>query len=274
MHKHYIINRVVEFHPATGTLREISRPDHVVMLNSPAGRCLLLLIERFGNIVTQQEFLEIVWKQRGMLVSSSAYYQNISILRKGLKKIGFEVDPIVTIPRIGLTLASDVEIDILEEQSKPETTEAELSVSPIGFHSSTSIGKKEEDSVADSINNRRKISFTLHAYWLSIMLFSLSILSGIGLIIYSNAKDEQFSDSYMFAASSGKCRVYLSSDIQTQAGRGKALTYVPQFADDCSTYPWVYVATYDMLPRVSVIRCDRPMTQKNQCISDYFIQAR
>lgn len=114
MHKHYIINNIVEFHPAASTLRDINNPDRVVVLNSPAGRCLLLLIDRAGSIVTQQEFLDIVWQSRGMLVSSNTYYQNISILRKGLKKIGFETDPIVTIPRIGLTLASDTQITVRE----------------------------------------------------------------------------------------------------------------------------------------------------------------
>ena len=104
MHKHYIINGLVEFHPAASTLRDLNNPDRVVVLNSPAGRCLLLLIERVGSVVTQQECMAIVWQRRGMLVSPNTYYQNISILRKGLKKAGFETDPIVTIPRIGLTL--------------------------------------------------------------------------------------------------------------------------------------------------------------------------
>src|SRR5690606_16417807 len=122
MHKHYIINNIVEFHPAASTLRDLNNPDRVVVLNSPAGRCLLLLIERAGSIVTQQEFLDVVWQSRGMLVSSNTYYQNISILRKGLKKIGFDVDPIVTIPRIGLTLASDTQITIKGACARPSET--------------------------------------------------------------------------------------------------------------------------------------------------------
>ena len=51
MHKHYIINNIVEFHPAASTLRDINNPDRVVVLNSPAGRCLLLLIDRAGSII-------------------------------------------------------------------------------------------------------------------------------------------------------------------------------------------------------------------------------
>ena len=116
MHKYYIINDIVEFHPATSTLRNLKNPDQEVVLNSPAGRCLLLLIERAGTIVTQQECMDIVWQSRGMIVSSNTFYQNIFILRKGLKKIAFDTDPIVTIPRIGLTLASDIKIVVQEAQ--------------------------------------------------------------------------------------------------------------------------------------------------------------
>ncbi|WP_230939865.1 winged helix-turn-helix domain-containing protein [Enterobacter asburiae] len=123
MHKHYIINGLVEFHPAASTLRDLNNPDRVVVLNSPAGRCLLLLIERVGSIVTQQECMDIVWQRRGMLVSPNTYYQNISILRKGLKKVGFETDPIVTIPRIGLTLASDTQITVKETQPQADEEE-------------------------------------------------------------------------------------------------------------------------------------------------------
>jgi DNA-binding winged helix-turn-helix (wHTH) protein len=67
-------------------LRDLNNHDNVIILNSPASRCLLLLIERIGSIVTQQEFLDIVWTKCGMQVSTNTFYQNISILRKGLKK--------------------------------------------------------------------------------------------------------------------------------------------------------------------------------------------
>ena len=85
MHKHYIINNIVEFHPAASTLRDINNPDRVVVLNSPAGRCLLLLIDRAGSIVTQQEFLDIVWQSRGMLVSSIPITRTSPSCAKGLK---------------------------------------------------------------------------------------------------------------------------------------------------------------------------------------------
>ncbi|HKS35496.1 MAG TPA: winged helix-turn-helix domain-containing protein [Enterobacteriaceae bacterium] len=243
MHKHYIINGSVEFHPAASTLRDLNHPDCVVVLNSPAGRCLLLLIERAGSIVTQQEFLESVWLQRGMLVSSNTYYQNISILRKGLKKIGFATDPIVTVPRIGLTLSSEMQI-VIKDVPPPQ-----------------SILK------SDHVRSAR---LSTRPLWLAILM----VQAGVSLIRYGDARGNHFIDDYRFVTQLAECHIYLENEVQTQPERESALAYVGQFAEDCARYPWVYIARYSMLPRTSVIRCDRPMVETNSCISDYFIEER
>ena len=43
-----------------------------------------------------------------MKVTSNTYYQNISILRRSLIHAGLEDNTIITLPRIGLTLATGV----------------------------------------------------------------------------------------------------------------------------------------------------------------------
>ena len=86
------------------------------------------------------------------------------------------------------------------------------------------------------------------------------------------ATENRFVEDYRFAASVGACRVYLANDIQTHAERASALTYVEQFKAECAQYPWVYISWYALLPRASVIRCDRPMKEPNRCISDYFLK--
>ncbi|WPM85044.1 hypothetical protein QNH14_00545 [Apirhabdus apintestini] len=63
--------------------------------------------------------MDEVWKKSKVLVSSNTFYQNISILRKGLKRIGIEEDIIVTIPRVGLTLDSQCQIRILDCVPEP-----------------------------------------------------------------------------------------------------------------------------------------------------------
>ncbi|HCM9195076.1 TPA: winged helix-turn-helix domain-containing protein [Enterobacter cloacae subsp. dissolvens] len=255
MHKYYIINGVVEFHPAASTLRDLNNPEQVVVLNSPAGRCLLLLIERAGSIVTQQECMDIVWQRRGMMVSSNTYYQNISILRKGLKKVGFETDPIVTIPRIGLTLASDTQITIKETQLPSAEPDAPVQT------------VQEEVSVPQPVAPAVK-----RRIWLPGVLLGLLLFISVVVISHSRAHDNYFVDGYRFTTMMGECRLYFARDIETPHDRDKALSYAAPFKDECSSYPWVYISGYTLLPRASVIRCDRAMTEPNRCMSDYFIQ--
>ncbi|MEH3480853.1 winged helix-turn-helix domain-containing protein [Enterobacter cloacae] len=255
MHKYYIINGVVEFHPAASTLRDLNNPEQVVVLNSPAGRCLLLLIERAGSIVTQQECMDIVWQRRGMMVSPNTYYQNISILRKGLKKVGFETDPIVTIPRIGLTLASDTQITIKETQLPSAEPDAPVQT------------VQEEVSVPQPVAPAVK-----RRIWLPGVLLGLLLFISVVVISHSRAHDNYFVDGYRFTTMMGVCRLYFARDIETPHDRDKALSYAAPFKDECSSYPWVYISGYTLLPRASVIRCDRAMTEPNRCMSDYFIQ--
>lgn len=270
MHKHYIINNIVEFHPAASTLRDINNPDRVVVLNSPAGRCLLLLIERAGSIVTQQDFLDIVWQRRGMLVSPNTYYQNISILRKGLKKIGFDVDPIVTIPRIGLTLASDTQIVIKE----PATPAPEMAVPETAVQVQDTADLRLNEEPGENALPERD-SRLARARWLAGMLMILLVLlMSVGIIGHSNARENRFIEDYRFATTIGACHVWLAKGIQTQSERAKALAYVDQFKAECADYPWIYISWYELLPRASVIRCDKPMKEPNRCISDYFIEDR
>lgn len=255
MHKYYIINGVVEFHPAASTLRDLNNPEQVVVLNSPAGRCLLLLIERAGSIVTQQECMDIVWQRRGMMVSPNTYYQNISILRKGLKKVGFETDPIITIPRIGLTLASDTQITIKETQLPSAEPDAPVQT------------VQEEVSVPQPVAPAVK-----RRIWLQGVLLGLLLFISVVVISHSRAHDNYFVDGYRFTTMMGECRLYFARDIETPHDRDKALSYAAPFKDECSSYPWVYISGYTLLPRASVIRCDRAMTEPNRCMSDYFIQ--
>lgn len=261
MHKYYIINGIVEFHPAASTLRDLNNPEQVVVLNSPAGRCLLLLIERAGSIVTQQECMDIVWQRRGMMVSPNTYYQNISILRKGLKKAGFETDPIVTIPRIGLTLASDTQITIKEAQLPSAEPEAPVQT------------VQEEDGVPQPVAPVTPVApVAKRRFWLGGALLALLLIISVSVISYSRPHDSYFVDGYRFTTMMGECRLYFARDIETPQDREKALAYAAPFKDECSSYPWIYISGYSLLPRASVIRCDRAMTEPNRCMSDYFIQ--
>ncbi|MDU4942019.1 MAG: winged helix-turn-helix domain-containing protein [Mixta calida] len=106
----YCINNNVIFDPVNHTLTSSKfYPEKDMKINQPASRCLALLIERRGDIIKQDEFMNEVWRKHGMEVTVNTLYQNISILRKTLKRAGIDENIIITVPKKGITLSARVE---------------------------------------------------------------------------------------------------------------------------------------------------------------------
>lgn len=290
MHNHYIINGTVEFHPATSTLRDLNNHDNVIILNSPASRCLLLLIERIGSIVTQQEFLDIVWTKCGMQVSTNTFYQNISILRKGLKKMGLDEELVVTISRVGLTLASGVYIKKLTSEQQVETSpmpsnginfdetlqERTLKTQPplsIQDDGESAITENEEIQPPEHPETRRKTGCR-HSLPGVMTGALLTIILSVGFLATSRYVEgqNQYFSHYDFLKTIEGCHIHLSGAIISDKERSSALRRASQFLENCTNYPWVYVTRFPLLPRTSVIRCDKQMNEPNSCVSDYFFE--
>ncbi|WP_058912482.1 winged helix-turn-helix domain-containing protein [Entomohabitans teleogrylli] len=94
-----------------------------IILNDPTARCFQLLIERYGKVVSRDDFLEEVWMSKGIVVSHNTFYQNISLLRKSLKKAGVTQDIIITVRRKGFTLAPGTVVNYVKMLS-PEQLES------------------------------------------------------------------------------------------------------------------------------------------------------
>ncbi|ANS40619.1 winged helix-turn-helix domain-containing protein [Serratia inhibens] len=101
-------NRCLISHLTNGSQRGI------VKINLPVCRCLSMLIESQGEIVSQEKFIDNVWRKNGIEVSTNTFYQNISLLRKNLKTAGINNDIIITIPKKGLKLSKSVVIEKLD----------------------------------------------------------------------------------------------------------------------------------------------------------------
>ena len=124
MENYYLIDGRLCFYPVTNVLRPLDDSIAEVILSKPASRCFLLLIERQGEVVSHDDFINEVWGKKGIIVTKNTYYQSISILRKRLKALGFDDDVIVTLPRKGLILSEEVAI-IKQSDLNPESVEAE-----------------------------------------------------------------------------------------------------------------------------------------------------
>ena len=287
MHNFYIINDMVEFHPVASTLHNLHNPNNTVTLNSPASRCLLLLIKNEDTVVSQQEVMDSVWGEIGMTVSPNTYYQNISVLRKGLKKIGLSEETVITIPRIGLTLAAGTRIMKRDINTPVIHSHDELFGNDLSTHleakapESTTNRAEKTEGVADrmshtTINSESSKQPTVEKddfiFWSGTAFLTLLLLMSI--ISNLNEKDYNYFSDYEQVDSAGNCVFYLpEKTLATNSEKDiKALTYIQYFKSRCQRYPWVYISLYPNMPRVSVIQCDKEIEKSHTCIADYFLE--
>lgn len=100
----FLIGDVVGFD--TDTFMLIARDDASlsVPLGATAGRCLQVLLNADGEIVTKRTLLAQGWEQYGAVVSENNLSQSIVRIRKGLQQLGADPASLITLPRIGYRL--------------------------------------------------------------------------------------------------------------------------------------------------------------------------
>lgn len=111
-----MINHEIVFNANMNELRPLSGDGECVILNAPTARCLLLLLQNSGKVISRDEFLAAVWENRGVVVSQNTFYQNISLLRKSLLKAGLSEDIIITVRQKGFSVAPDTLIIPLSDE--------------------------------------------------------------------------------------------------------------------------------------------------------------
>ncbi|AKJ41379.1 winged helix-turn-helix domain-containing protein [Pragia fontium] len=254
MEKSYLINNTILFYPERSLL--VSRDDSssAVTLNMPASMCFLLLIERQNGVVTQREFFKEVWENHGSYVTANTFYQNISILRKGLKAVGLQEELIKTVPKIGLTLSKSVSVVAYEgghdtHVAEPVSTVESVVSSPMLPQSNMIVGRR--------------------FLWL-LTCCAVFIFFGLSWWSYSSyiGEGEYFSD-YQYLDKIGDCTFY---------ARGKNtnnyITFIQENKVTCPPGHFSYLTIYRTTPRVSVITCDKAIsTHGVYCESKYYMKA-
>lgn len=129
----YIINKSVVFNSDEGTLCLYENDQIITRLTKPATRLLLELIKNERNNVAREELLQNVWISYGFTASNASLNNYISELRKAFNQLGEQREIIVTIPKFGFRLESEVNIpeqrklpaapDIWKEKKEEHSTE-------------------------------------------------------------------------------------------------------------------------------------------------------
>lgn len=249
MQKSYVINDAVIFYPDEHRLVKKDDPSVDILLNIPASRCLALLIEREGDLITQKEFFAEVWESQGTYVTQNTFYQNISLLRKALKSAGLVDNPIKTVLKRGMTLAETINVTTLEDPSQVASMEKNFPDRP------------------PSIKNTWLIPVTLKIKWLYLLLLALFTLFSLGYYQEKQSNIDLFA-SYKRYGEINDCQIMIpdevaTTDIYTSFLKSKPIS--------CQGKSIVYLTADREVPHISMIQCTQDIhSQAAKCHSSSY----
>ncbi|QPT13560.1 winged helix-turn-helix domain-containing protein [Serratia rubidaea] len=259
MSKGYLINNVLEFWPEEHSLVSRGAERKTISINVPASRCFLLLLERRSDLVPQHDFFNFVWGDAGDTVPPNTLYQNISILRRGLKAIIEQpVDLVVTVPKQGFKLnegAEVVEIDSVNKAVPNAILPLEDKESTAN-KSSPQLNEAPLPAVTIREGNLRR--------WYAMLALLLLAITAAHYYLLTREKDfTPYFNSYTALKNSGQCHIYVNDDAEDYTIHQKALQMINL---NCRLYPYVYVTAYQFIPVVSLITCNKPFDERKKTL--------
>ncbi|WP_297198263.1 hypothetical protein [uncultured Pluralibacter sp.] len=105
----YHIDNKVEFDHQKCLLRSLET-DTTFTLLAAASECFLVLLMNHGHLVNKSKLIHEGWEKYGLHVSDNTFYQNILVLRKGLRTCGIDYEVIRTLPRKGLIVPETIQV--------------------------------------------------------------------------------------------------------------------------------------------------------------------
>lgn len=103
----YILDGIYDFNPSSLTIIN-NETNELVKIHNTSAKCLLLLIEKHTEIVTQKQLIHYAWGEKSNTVTHNALYQCILNLRKNFVQLGCARNIITTVPRKGLMISEEI----------------------------------------------------------------------------------------------------------------------------------------------------------------------
>ncbi len=271
----WIINDNIKFCPEKNVLVSLTKPELSVILTTPATRCLALLLESSPEVVNQKEFFDKVWGEDGMIVPANTLYQNISIIRRGLRSAGETSETLVaTVPRKGFQIHKSVKVTRVEtnvvdsdepaERMSPEAHPVDFTETPVA-----SIPDVPIESV------EKKTPRPLRRLFLPALLMVISFALGfftLHHVLRDNPEKDFFRD-YTINRTENGCHFFSQNDdIKSIGNFSRFIKIIMNTGLDCKKYPWVYFSSSSNAPALSVLVCRAPYEKKANagCMTLYF----
>lgn len=275
MAKTYSIENKVIYNPSLHTLHSKENNECITLAIS-SSLCFYVLLQNKGKIITQAELLQSVWGERGMNVTSSTLYQNISLLRKALNRLNVSDLAIQTIPKRGFMIAN--EIMVLEHNDEEEKKFNLEAPGAVTLPKDTNFNTDAEEMDCSSVDKNHNLMFFS---WLSKSCRKIPVIDLIAIFVLVTLCFVQFfsrsphnaiiSSKYNELADMNGCTVLWDSDLTDDS-------YFSRFIKDknitCSAGQTLYLTNYFPSSRTSLISCRNPIDSEKRpyCTSTYYLK--
>ncbi|TNV19480.1 hypothetical protein FH968_14800 [Buttiauxella sp. B2] len=254
----YLINKYIEFWPLEHRLshRENALLSH--KLNAPVSRCLQLLLEKRPELVMQKDFYQYVWGEQGVGVSINALYQNITLLRKGLRSLDSQLDAaIITVPKKGFKWDERISVESFSEN--------EIQLVP------------EPPLILATAENKIPVSVVSHPSFKYFSTANLAVFTGviitaciisISQVGFPSLYDNYFKD-YTVKTNAGGCSYFSVNQMGVEVMVNNLKN---ENLPDCQAFPYRYLTFDQPHSPNSLIVCDRPMQSNPHPTCTAYIQ--
>lgn len=264
----WIINDTIKFDPDKHKLFSLGKPDLNVTLTLPASRCLTLLLERSPDVVAQKDFLTQVWGEEGMIVPLNTLYQNISIIRRGLRVTGETDETLVsTVPRKGFRIDNSVKVTRITAHDTAADSGSDADLRPEGPSVAVNAGVNSPKNAAKQPKQSR--------YPITMLMMLASFAAGVLALQASRIRlsEPDFFKGYTINRVEKGCHfISKNDDIKKVGNFTKFKNIIIATGLDCEKYPWVYFYSTSPTPALSAFVCKEPFDAAGGlgCVTLYF----
>lgn len=250
-------DNVIAYNSQLALLYNVSQPEKKVTLYSRTNKCLVLLIEGYPDIISQNNFFENVWENDGLEITANTFYQHIAMLRRAFEEVGFDREVIITIPRRGVSISSEISL-IFNASSEKEVTLSKPSTSNPAWAKAINIFRKKSRYRLEIIT------------FLSLLTFLVTFFITIWLL-NSNVDKNTILSQYQGIGDIGKCEIFtftsntMLNDVKVNIIKNNI---------NCNYPKKIYYSTLPFLNRTSLIACKKNHKESDACISYFMADLR
>lgn len=274
MHTKFIINGQVCFFSEEYRLEPMGQQGSGVSLNVPVSRCLLLLLQRKGNVISQSDFVYEVWENKGQFANANTYFQNIHLLRKALATSGIKDNIIKTIPKEGVRFTGTVTYPC-EENAESSAEATQDATSHITNEALT------DTLTPEKINGEIQPPpepFFSNRITLYIKIFLIFCLLSLFIFLWLNFHEDtsqnvDFFSNYQQIGETNHCKVYASSSSILWP-RDEYLNFIQKRDIHCQPGQVIYIAMNIFRTRSLIHICDKNVNNTSSCLTKLYIVER